>query len=479
MRTQRDQGEGCWARRSMAHAVALVVLAGFMTTCVAGSAAAAPPRTAVSVSGSRPHSLGICGQRRPVAVRFAGRQPTIRVLHPRAGDVVAVDRCEAGRWQRKTRRRTSGVLVTLPATEPGDYRIRVRSHRHVHAVALAFVRLVPRPTAQTDPGHVPQPDSASTVDIPVTFHVKNQNRSHTACSSDNGAYDVKGHLVGPKSMFRAGARSAVTVYLHNIGWGAFYWHFQRVAGYDFVGELAREGHASVVYDMLDYGDSGRPAPNQTCYGSEADVASQIAGALRSGHYTLGDQAAAPKFGRVALASQSIAGQVSQPEAYSFNDIDALIVTGWADQGFSQRFQDVSRDVELGCAKGGDNGTGYFRGTEDEFRGLYFANADPQVVDAATVLRTPIPCGEPQSAFQTIGADIASDGQITAPVLLVYGRQDAAFNQPGAGQQQKSLYSGSHDVTLAFIDGAGQALALERTAPAFRRLISDWLSAHGF
>ncbi len=269
----------------------------------------------------------------------------------------------------------------------------------------------------------------------------------------------------------------MTVYLHNIGWTSYYWHFQAAGpSYDYVTQMARAGHASVVYDMLDYGGSGKPAPSQTCYGSEADVASQIIAALRKGEYT---GSATPKFRRVAVASQSIAGLTSQPEAYSFKDADALIVTSWADQGFSQRLMNATQATLTSCAQGGDGGSGYASFTADDFKALYFANADPAVADAAAAMRAPIPCGEPQSSFATIGTDVASLREVTVPVLLVYGRQDAGFDQPGAGDQQKTFYSGTNDLTLDFVDGAGQALALERTAPAFQQLMSDWLSARGF
>ena len=59
-----------------------------------------------------------------------------------------------------------------------------------------------------------------------------------------------------------------------------------------------------------------------------------------------------------------------------------------------------------------------------------------------------------------------------------GTRDGTHDQPDAGNQQKQFYAGSDDVTLTFIEGSGSALALEKTAPAYRRVMSDWLSAHG-
>src|SRR4029079_8371473 len=52
---------------------------------------------------------------------------------------------------------------------------------------------------------------------PVTFQVRNVNRSALACPGGGAAYEVKGHLVGPAS----GARPSVTLYLHGFGFGEF------------------------------------------------------------------------------------------------------------------------------------------------------------------------------------------------------------------------------------------------------------------
>src|SRR4029079_7569605 len=63
---------------------------------------------------------------------------------------------------------------------------------------------------------------------PVTFQVRNVNRSALACPGDGAAYEVKGHLVGPASEVGPGApggRRSVTLYLHGFGFGEFLWSF--------------------------------------------------------------------------------------------------------------------------------------------------------------------------------------------------------------------------------------------------------------
>src|SRR4051794_22281746 len=47
----------------------------------------------------------------------------------------------------------------------------------------------------------------------VSFRVQNTNTSGVRCPSDNAAYTVRGHLVGPQSVLAGPAPRVVTVYL--------------------------------------------------------------------------------------------------------------------------------------------------------------------------------------------------------------------------------------------------------------------------
>ena len=68
-------------------------------------------------------------------------------------------------------------------------------------------------------------------------------------------------------------------------------------------------------------------------GAQADMAHQIADDLQAGTYRLGaDQG--PAFDSVVLAGHDVGGQVAEIEAYSYHDVDGLILATWADQGFT-------------------------------------------------------------------------------------------------------------------------------------------------
>lgn len=312
--------------------------------------------------------------------------------------------------------------------------------------------------------------------LPVRFQVQNRNGSKSPCTGDDGSYEVVGRIVGPKDVLAGGAIPSLSVYVHNIGWGAYAWNLQ-VPGYDHVTEMARRGHVSLVYDLLGYGASGRPPAGSICYGTEADVLAQMISQLRSTKFTV-PGGVAPSVGRIAVVSQSIEGLTSQTAAYSFPGIDALVVTGWADQGQSKRLLTLSAQTNIDCGLPGSNMSADF-GVKD-FKDFYFADADDAVKDSAAAQRGKIPCGEPRSALATLVQDQVSIPTITSPVLLVYGTQDALFSNPrDAGAQQQALYRGSSDVTLSFVEGAGNALQLERSAPTFRSLLSAWLQKRGF
>src|SRR3954453_18074737 len=181
----------------------------------------------------------------------------------------APDRRAAVRRFREVLHLRDTAIVRLRAVVPGDSRRRRVTSGPAYARALA-----------TD-----------VVEIPVSFPVVNRNGSRLPGMADGQSYTVRGRVVGSATALARGG--GVAVYLHQIGLASQYWDFKAVPGYDFAGELARRGHVSLVLDQLGYGASSRPDGRQVCYGSEADMASQIAARLKRGDYDAGGPPAAP------------------------------------------------------------------------------------------------------------------------------------------------------------------------------------------
>src|SRR6185437_10767633 len=177
----------------------------------------------------------------------------------------------------------------------------------------------------------------SSVEIPVSFQVKNTNSSQSPCTSgvpDGAMYTIRGHISGPQAALASGRSDLITVYLFGYEAGEWNWHLKGVPGYDYAAEVARSGHVSLTLDELGYGASGHPANgNETCQGGEADTIHQVIQKLRKGEYTLPDSPTI-KFSKVVLAGHDVGGEVAEIEAYSYFDMDGLILVTFAEQGFT-------------------------------------------------------------------------------------------------------------------------------------------------
>lgn len=320
------------------------------------------------------------------------------------------------------------------------------------------------------------------VDQSVSFVVKNTNSSRVPCASDGADYTVSGHLVGPAAALRSARAKAATLYVHGLDVNEGFWRFGTVPGYDYAIEMAKAGFISVTVDKLGYGASGQPDGSSSCIGAQADVVHQVITSLRRGDYRAAGTTPVP-FHTVALAGHSNGGATVQAEAYSFADIDALLVMSWADQGFTTAAEQSFAMAGRSCLTGGEQspqgsgGYAYFGQTEDDFRAEFFHSATPDVVAAAGSLRSVNPCGDMSSIPPTIATDNTALSEITVPVLLISGEDDQVFGADGV-RQQRDHYSGSADVSLAMLVDTGHALTLEATAPQFRATVASWLRARG-
>lgn len=333
-------------------------------------------------------------------------------------------------------------------------------------------------------GAVPSASAAgqSVTELPVSFQVVNSNTSQDPCLSDGRPYTIKGHITAPASALSGSPTPPITMYLYGYEGGEWNWDLKRVPGYDHAAEMAKLGNVSLTLDELGYGASGHPRDgNLTCQGALADVAHQIIGELRSGAYSL---AGGPgiRFSTVVLAGHDVGGQVAEIEAYSYHDIDGLILATWSDQGFTpwilERSTVAANDwcttSPLETPSGGPTSYVHFV-SDQEFRTLLFHRADGRVIDATAALRNANPCGIMRSVPIAVELDPAQTGSVTVPLLDVYGADDTLiWSHAGEAQQQDNF--GSEDKTTVFIPDAGHFPMFELTAPQFRAAISSWLNS---
>ena len=314
----------------------------------------------------------------------------------------------------------------------------------------------------------------------VSFSVQNVNRSKQACDVDGKRYTVRGHLVGRRADLRD--PQAVTLYLHGLGFGEFFWRSKAAPGYDFSAGMARRGHLSVVIDRIGYRTSGTPAGADSCMGSQADVAHQIVQQLRSGSYRGGGS---PSFAKVALAGHSAGGLIAQMATYSFGDVDALAVIAYADQGKSKVQLDAGLTSTAICVEGGqrvDGRTGQ-RGyallgqTKAAAKAGFFATTPARVFAKTFPLITRNPCGDLSSYVAAPRTNVPNLPSIKVPVLVVQASRDALFPVP-SGRRQAALFTGSSAVTYRSLPATAHSVTTERGRGKLQRELDAWLDRSG-
>jgi pimeloyl-ACP methyl ester carboxylesterase len=410
-------------------AVVLAVLAG------------AAPANALTIAGAEPERALVCGAHRDALTAPAGERLTLRTGR-RGRHALDVARCVDGRWRPVGRARRADGAVRLGPLGPGDLRLSVRRRGSRRVVERRYLRTVERVVSE-----------------PVEFRVQNVNRSALPCSSDGRSYTLRGRLVSPGRH----RPSAVTLYLHEFGFGSSFWQLD-APGHDHARAMAEAGHASVVIDRLGYAPSDRPAGDATCLGAHADMANQVVAELRR------------RFTRVTLAGHSVGGGVAELAAISFGGIDGLALFGWADQGYSQTALGASIAQGMRCQTGGDEpGYAFYARSREDFQRVNFFDAEPAVIERAFARRAPDPCGDNASLAQISAVNASRADQIAVPVLLVFGEEDPVFEE-GADRTQAQSFKGSPEVRLVRQPRAAHAVALERTAPGMRAELARWLTA---
>ncbi len=354
----------------------------------------------------------------------------------------------------------------------------------IATIALLFGPAVATSAQPGSDSHSRERAAKRTVSIPISFQVENVNRSKVECASDGNTYTVRGHIVGPSKDLRKDTVESTTLYLHGLSFGEFFWNFQQAEGYDYAEDQALEGHVSVIIDRLGYVSSDKPNGNQICVGSRADMAHQRVRALRSGDYQVTPDGTAPRFENVVLAGHSYGSQIAQVEAYSFGDIDGLIVVSYADRIQSELLMESAAYATQICADGGlrvgaVGPAGYAPfGPPEGAPTALFNSAIPPVENAALQLLTIDPCGDVASFPKAVEVDLANVASITVPVLVVTGGSDALFPPP-AGPDQASLFTGSDSVSQTTLPDTAHAVTLEATHELFVSTIDEWLDDQKF
>ncbi len=350
--------------------------------------------------------------------------------------------------------------------------------------ALASTALVTAAGARPDPAG--SDDGPAFVELPVSFEVRNVNRTAIPCEADGRTYTLEGVMTVPVAALKGDDYDAVTLVVHGLGYGAFFSNFEEVEGYDFAAKAVRAGNVTVAIDRLGYGDSPQPDGFGICFGSHADMAHQVVDQLRSGAYRAGS-IDAPAFDSVVLAGHSVGGLIAEATAYTFDNVDGLVVLSWSDVVMSELAMDyAARAVEECETTGGktseEGAPGYvaYGATELDFVIGHFAtgHAPPEVITTTAERRNINPCGDLLSFGAAVETNLANVGRIDVPVLVLTGLLDNFFPAPASVRQQTPLYTGTDDVTGVVLPATGHALTLHDTRNLFAADVKDWLRERG-
>jgi len=384
-------------------------------------------------------------------------------------------------------------MLVSDAVRALDLPCRRTTGRHVRRAllaALAVPALLMAAAAAAGAATVPVHTGSSVaggevVQRAVSFAVRNVNGTSIDCKTDGATYTVRGHITGTAQALAD--PQAVTLLLHGLSYGEFFSNFTAVPGYNFAQQQAEAGHVTVTVDRLGYGASDKPVGQNICFGSRADIAHQMVQQLKAGTYST-TGVGSVKFPKVVLAGHSVGSIIAQTEAYTFGDIDGLMVLSYSDTDVSLAATAALAIATQQCQAGGmrqhgDGGpAGYVwfgADTPEKFIEAHFytPGADPTVVNAVAAMRSEDPCGDILSYKKAVAADLANIGKISVPTLVLIGGRDAIYPVPA--DKQASLLTGTADVTAVTIPDTGHALTFHRSKDHFQVQVSMWLADHQF
>jgi alpha-beta hydrolase superfamily lysophospholipase len=281
------------------------------------------------------------------------------------------------------------------------------------------------------------------------------------------AYTLRGFLYEPAG--QEGCRTSILQANHALTTGAWYWDIPfEQERYSIARKIASNGIPFLALNKLGYGQpdhpyrsSDRPADGKSVtIQSLADASHQVTQQLRADGYE-----------NVGLIGHSAGSEESEIQAGQYQDVDALILSGFTHQATPEFAEQVARE-EFPRALADDYP--FFFGdheTRDSF--LFTDLADPALVQALHPLVNETPSGEILSIGPQPSQTVAP--MIDIPVLTLIAEADRIFSADGATRDEASFTS-SDDVTFNRYPGIGHGVEFHRNGPEVTQDVVDWLLA---
>jgi len=320
----------------------------------------------------------------------------------------------------------------------------------------------------------PPPGNCQSVSLPVALaagQAAGQTVSATYCTPSQWA-------AGPHE---------VDVMTPGATYNRAYWNWPvDPATYSYLDKTLAAGRAAFDYDRVGTGSSSHPPSTDLTIFSEAYILHQIVGWLRSD----------AGYGQVNLIGHSLGSVISVQEAGEYHDVSRVVVTGLlhvpdVGVGFATTLSSLLYPAPFDpqfAAAGLD--LGYLTTIPgDRAADFYSVASNPLVVSYDEAHKDVVPATDLATLADTwaLASGLNVSDQVTAPVLVVIGAQDAIFcadppvldcGQPGAVlATEQPYYESAPSLSVDVIAGSGHDIALEPSADQSFALINSWLTTH--
>ncbi|SMC72882.1 alpha/beta hydrolase [Kibdelosporangium aridum] len=328
--------------------------------------------------------------------------------------------------------------------------------RFVAAAVLTTALLTPVGVATADP------DSPSCVQADVPVHT----------------LTVIGTMHGTLCLPAGPTPDTVMVLVPGATYNSVYWDFPYQPNtYSFTRAMTQAGYATFAVDRLGTGQSTRPLSAQLTALVQADAVHDVIQALRAG--SVGGTA----FSKVIVGGHSLGSIISIIEAATYQDVDALLVTGASHQLNTVNSATLVtvhlRSVAL--TPGFPNHDAGYLTTVPGHRKPAFHDPDfvePAVIALDEATKDVVSSVEAPDGL-TLGVFAPYSALVDVPVMVTIGERDPIFC--GALAQctalfqvvERPYYLGAPSVDFFVLPTAGHSINLNPDAPAMHDAVVDW------
>lgn len=272
------------------------------------------------------------------------------------------------------------------------------------------------------------------------------------------------------------------VLTHGATYTHTYWDWpQDPALYSYVDKTLADGRAVVAYDRIGNGNSTRPASStEITMATDAYVLHQLIQAYKTG-----------EFKQVNSISHSYGSGVAVAEAATYHDVDRVMVSGYlhrpSNPAVTAGNYPANQDPKF-ASLGLDNG---WLTSRPGVRGTSFHSptSDPAVIAYDEIQKDLVSLTGLLNFLGQRNTAAASNlsNQITVPVLVINGQQDAIFcyqpavfdcsDIPAVTANEAPYYTAAPSLTVTTVPDSGHDLTLHPSANASYATINQWIQTH--